>query len=500
MPIATIPGALAAAQLKSRRREVWWPSARTPDPRLQGVADVALKDAPGLQPGEPIFTMGSCFARNIEKRLGEAGFDTYMILGSIQERLDEEGRDNGFLNKYSSAAIRAELEQLQSDDHDAPLLSLDDGGVYDLLLNQHRASLSREQAVGWRKLLKSRASCLANTRVAVITLGVAEVWRDLETGLPCNGNLPQALLDKYAGRFVLEVLDYNDIFADLEAILARFKAAASPGFRLILSVSPVPLRLTYRQMDVLVANGYSKAVQRAAAEAFAMAHPDVLYFPSYEMVTLTDRRLAFESDNRHVQATVVDTVIDRFLRAYCPEAVPADAPNVEPTPVADETDPDHLWATSQYHLDQGDTRSAIAALQKLVALGLAPRGHDSIAGLQRLASVQMRAGEMAEARRTLEALSRRADLSARHVLWLADRYLKLREAELARAVLGPLIATTPDDAEVVLRLAVADAIAGRTLEARHQLERLQTDARLDDAARERATVWLARLGARTSAP
>ena len=85
---------------------------------------------------------------------------------------------------------------------------------------------------------------------------------------------------------------------------------------IIVTVSPVSLAATFRPDDVLVANTYSKSVQRAAVEAFVMTH-DAYYFPSYEYVTLTDRKFAWaDRDFRHVRQETVDRIMADVLLAY----------------------------------------------------------------------------------------------------------------------------------------------------------------------------------------
>jgi tetratricopeptide (TPR) repeat protein len=81
-------------------------------------------------------------------------------------------------------------------------------------------------------------------------------------------------------------------------------------------VSPVPLAATFTTSDVAVANAYSKAVLRAAAEALVVERPHVEFFPSYESVTLTDRSLAFADDQMHVNRAIVNFNVDRMISRY----------------------------------------------------------------------------------------------------------------------------------------------------------------------------------------
>jgi len=75
---------------------------------------------------------------------------------------------------------------------------------------------------------------------------------------------------------------------------------------MLVTVSPVPLLSTFRDVDVLVANTYSKSVQRAAIDEFIADADGVDYFPSYEFVMLSNPTIAWSrGDYRHVNADLV---------------------------------------------------------------------------------------------------------------------------------------------------------------------------------------------------
>jgi tetratricopeptide (TPR) repeat protein len=92
---------------------------------------------------------------------------------------------------------------------------------------------------------------------------------------------------------------------------------------MLVTVSPVPFKATFSGEDVIVANAYSKAVQRAACQVFAERCAGVDYFPSYELVTMSPRESAYESDNLHVTAGMVRHVMNEVLAAYAPEIATA---------------------------------------------------------------------------------------------------------------------------------------------------------------------------------
>jgi hypothetical protein len=73
---------------------------------------------------------------------------------------------------------------------------------------------------------------------------------------------------------------------------------------------------TFTGRDVLIANAYSKSTLRAVAEDFVRAHKETDYYPSYESVSLSDRRVAFHDDLHHVSEVIVDVNVRRFIEHY----------------------------------------------------------------------------------------------------------------------------------------------------------------------------------------
>ena len=323
MPLDSVSASEALGRLRAEGRRVLWPDQRHPNKRLEGLAEVTSRPSFTIGLDDRIFTMGSCFARNIERRLGQIGFVTPMYDAELAQGLRSLGYDLAFLNKYSAATIRAEIEWacgLPQPPEASILLRLPEGSAHDLFLTPDRKTgLPLEAARQARALVQARARRLPECRIFVLTLGLAEVWRDTESGLWINGMPPTSALLAEPDRFVLDVLSYDDILADLEAIHAVLSRHGHSDFKILITVSPVPMRMTFRAADAISANSYSKAVQRAAVEAFVMRHANVDYFSSFEQVTLSDRRVAYENDNRHVQPGVVSRVVDGFLQAYAPD-------------------------------------------------------------------------------------------------------------------------------------------------------------------------------------
>jgi hypothetical protein len=149
----------------------------------------------------------------------------------------------------------------------------------------------------------------------VITLGLVEIWRDKTADVFLNRVTPD-MLSLYPDRYEIHVTNFTDNLSNLEAIHALLKRFGHDDVRIIVTVSPVPLRATFSAEDVVVANTYSKSLLRAVAHEWADRHENVDYFPSYEVVQNSDPKLTWDEDRRHVKGAVVQHIMDLFLRNY----------------------------------------------------------------------------------------------------------------------------------------------------------------------------------------
>jgi tetratricopeptide (TPR) repeat protein len=157
-------------------------------------------------------------------------------------------------------------------------------------------------------------------KVVIVTLGLAEAWYDTKLSLYTNTMPLKATANRFPGRFEHHVLEYNQLVASLREMLRLLEQYGHPDFRMLLTVSPVALSATFTEHDALVANTYSKAVQRAAAEAICRENPRVDYLPTYESVTLSDHKLAWREDRAHVSTEIVRLNVLRMEDAYTSRA------------------------------------------------------------------------------------------------------------------------------------------------------------------------------------
>lgn len=326
MPVIDLSSAEATANLRTK-------GARWPDGRIVQLGPFVkptIKPSFTFSRSDRIFTMGSCFARNLERRLVSLGFDAPMT----RYRIDEGGDrplDAGVMNKYTVHSMANELAwavaepgvHANREGRPVPLeqlfLQLEDGTWEDLHLHVEGTPSTFDQVKARRIETEKFTRELKSCNVFIFTLGLVESWFDTETGLHLNRAPPAPSLRKSPSRYRLHVLTHDEILEQLEFMYSLLAAHAPPGFRVLITVSPVPFRATFSGQDATVANTYGKSAQRAAVELFVAHHANVDYFPSYEIATLSDRNEVREFDNIHVTAHAVEQIMDHVIAAYAPD-------------------------------------------------------------------------------------------------------------------------------------------------------------------------------------
>ena len=150
----------------------------------------------------------------------------------------------------------------------------------------------------------------------IMTLGVAEVWFDTVSGYYVNVAPRPSHLRAEPDRFEMHILSFDDAHDYLDRTVRLLQRHGHPALRISLTVSPVPLTATHRDEDVIVANCYSKSALRTVAETICARYDFVTYFPSYQSVTLSDRRRAWWDDFVHVTDEMVALNVGRMVDAF----------------------------------------------------------------------------------------------------------------------------------------------------------------------------------------
>ena len=157
---------------------------------------------------------------------------------------------------------------------------------------------------------------LTECTVFIFTLGLTEAWRSRrdDTVYPLAPGVMAEPVEPT--EFEFHNFTYEEVSGDLEQFVTTMKEI-NPGIRIILTVSPVPLTATFGDEHVLVATTHSKAILRAVCSAITSRHPEVYYFPSYEIITGNfTRGCYFEENLRTISQEGVAHVMRVFDETY----------------------------------------------------------------------------------------------------------------------------------------------------------------------------------------
>jgi len=274
-------------------------------------ADRVYRDSPSitlapkfrLPSKASIFAAGSCFAREIEWALFHAGKPV------LSWTPDFPSSGNDFHRYTTHAIINDFIFALEGGWSEENVVQ---AGKRFVDYSGHGGFDSREEAIAARRLVIEQHRNIIHADVLFVTLGLVEAWYDRQTQTYANTPpFGQFLSD----RFELRITDFAENLAALSRFIATLRKHR-PGLKVILTVSPVPLKETFSGQDVLVANSYSKSVLRAVAQEICQHDPLTDYFPSYEMVMLADPKAAWFPDHRHVRREFVAKIVSVFSAAY----------------------------------------------------------------------------------------------------------------------------------------------------------------------------------------
>lgn len=318
VPLLEISGQHILAARQSRMDVQGWPSRDGGPNRVEPIAKPHFDTPFSLIPGENIFTIGSCFARNVEAKLLDRNFKIPAL--DIFKRDDFKGIDPSALNNYGVPSIYQELAWALDPDFpfnpDANFSELLPGKFVDNHLPPGIRPAAREVVEARREAVRQATSRIKECRVIIITLGLTEVWYDKTYNLYLNTHPRLKMLESDPERYALRVLSFDQTIHYLRKIVDTIGRFGRPESQIIVTVSPVPMGSTHRPTDVMIANTYSKSVLRTATEQIVMERDNVHYYPSYESFVLSSRERAYKYDMVHAEQGLVDLNVGRMVAGY----------------------------------------------------------------------------------------------------------------------------------------------------------------------------------------
>lgn len=269
------------------------------------------------------FTIGSCFAREIEtalmrigvpvsSRISEIGdCDLFHIRKGVTTIFD-------FFNRYNVPSITREVENISGRnnmwDSDALFYEVGEGLYDDLHYTAAVESANLETLRCRRRWIGERSSAAYRAAdVVVITLGLSEAWYDNASGHYLNVLSSPAVARRYRDSLSVKVVNFGEAHKQIQRAMEIIEA---DGKRVILTVSPVPLQITYFDRDIVLSNFEAKCILRSVCSAIASEYEGVDYFPSFEMVHFSAASCAWKADGRHVQMPMVEKIMSSALGAY----------------------------------------------------------------------------------------------------------------------------------------------------------------------------------------
>jgi hypothetical protein len=278
-----------------------------------------------LKKSDTIVTMGSCFAQHIANWLRDRGctvpyYDsTYNI------------REKSFSANYGNIyTVRQAVQLLQevrgTHTPSEPTWPIEGGFADPLRPAQFVTAFNSPQDVtaSRQQHLDAVRAAIQDLDVLVFTLGLTEAWRirACDTVLPTAPGVIAGEFDDTRYEFVN--FRYSDVLSDLEALCHEIRTLrGGRDFRMLLTVSPVPLTATASGEHILRASTYSKSVLRAVAGDFCADHSFADYFPSFELVTNPATKSGqFEDNLRSVRpdaVAMVMTIFERLCLADAPQ-------------------------------------------------------------------------------------------------------------------------------------------------------------------------------------
>ena len=304
------------------RFKTWqvWPGSFD-NPPVDGNYPVPQNLGLEIRPTTPIASMGSCFAREIKRRLMQRNYNY------IAEETHHPAAFHGsaaWERVYNTFCMRQifeyTFEQWMPDMRwwQAPQSNKIQDPYRRIILYD---SIEEAESDFEQHRIYSRRA-LEKAKVLVLTLGLTEIWEDQVDGsVICLPSGPYVNEGGDMSRYRFRVSRYAENLENLERIYQIMKRH-NPDCRILMTVSPVNLWATFRQdIDVISASCNSKSTLRAVADEFTVRHENVFYFPAFEMATIyqpLSGRTYFADgrENFHVNKATVKFIMRHFFSFY----------------------------------------------------------------------------------------------------------------------------------------------------------------------------------------
>jgi len=271
-----------------------------------------------LSQKEKIFTIGSCFAREIEKLLIDGNFNVPVSTFALPSGELIHPAPH-LLNEYNVGTILQRIESIVGafKYSEKGIEKVGENAHIDLFLHIHQEPVTLERLLARRKEIDALYMQIINSDTIIITMGLTECWYDTVDQCYLNKAPSKKLVTSHPERYQFHRMDVEDILSRMSAAIKLLNSISEK--KILLTVSPVALEATFMNNNAVMANSYSKATLRVVAEILKEQFSNVDYFPSYE-IALSAGLSGLWSDNLHINRDLVEKITSHMLNYYCNNA------------------------------------------------------------------------------------------------------------------------------------------------------------------------------------
>lgn len=296
-----------------------------------------------IHKSDKVATMGSCFAQHLSRFIMVSGANYFVSETAPAGMESAEARRSNygvFSARYGNVYTVEQAVQLFDRAYGVFAPAEDVWRRDNRFVDALRPQIEPQGFASEDEVRTERARHLEAVRTMfeqadwlVFTLGLTEAWRSKIDGaiFPITPGVAGGAYDPSRHEFVN--FSAREVSERLQAFITRARSI-NPNLKFLLTVSPVPLIATYEDRHVLVSTTYSKAALRVAAEEAARTMREVVYFPSFEIITSPATCGYYYSDDLR---EVTDIGVAHVMRVFGKHFLSAAASDSTLAFAADET-------------------------------------------------------------------------------------------------------------------------------------------------------------------
>lgn len=236
---------------------------------------------------DKIITLGSCFAENVARALRENDVDAYNI--TFGEMINSTYANLEYLRRVSGHEMNRNSERVKEILHRDP--------------------------IGDRKKFEEGDG-------VIFTLGVAPCFFDIDDGSFIIFQEHEFSFRQLDKKYIWRNTNVEENKSNIAEIVKTLKSI-NPRLKVIFTVSPIPLSITFDYESVFMADCVSKSTMRAAIDEFVREEPSqTMYWPTFEVFRWLGAYTgpvygADDGSTAHASEFVVNTIFKEFYDKCC---------------------------------------------------------------------------------------------------------------------------------------------------------------------------------------